>query len=85
MSANPIRPSATMNSSRFHSQSWAPGKTAVHSNFSDVHQHLDDNSHFFDEMMPCPQTGSEAKAAPHSQLKAKVLFQFFDGWPMTES
>ena len=74
-----------MKSLRIRSKSQASGKTAVHLSFSDVHQHLDDNSEPFDQLMPCPQTGPEPKAAPHSQLKAKVLFKFFDGWPRSES
>ncbi len=74
-----------MKTSRIRSKSQASGKTAVHLSFSDVHQHLDDNLHLFDELMENPQSGSEAKTASHSQFKAKVLFQFFDGWPMSES
>jgi len=74
-----------MKSSHFHTQSWAPGSAATHSNFSDVHQHLDDHSHLFDEMIQGSQFTSEPKAALHQKPKAKVLFQFFDGWPMSES
>ena len=74
-----------MKTSRIRSKSQASDMAAVHLSFSDVHQHLDDHSEPFDEMMPCPQTGAEQRCAPQSQLKAKVLFQFFDGWPMSES
>jgi len=74
-----------MKSSRCLSRSRAPGKTAVHSSFSDVHQYLDDNLYPLNEMMACPQSGAEPKTGPQLQPKAKVLFQFFDGWPMTES
>ena len=81
----PTQSSATMNSSYFHSQSRTPGDT-THSGFSDVHQHLDDNSHLLDEMIQNTLPASEQTAAfPHPQPKAKVLFQFFDGWPMSKS
>jgi len=74
-----------MNSSYFHAQSWAPVSASVHSSFSDVHQHLDDNSHLFDEMIRSAQFTPEQKAPLQQKPKAKVLFQFFDGWPMQES
>jgi hypothetical protein len=71
-------------SSYFQSQGRTPSSTA-HSSFFDVHQHLDDNSHLFDEMIQTTQSASEKMASPNQQPKAKVLFQFFDGWAMTES
>lgn len=80
----PTQPAETMNSSFFHSQSRAPGST-THVGFFDVHQHLDDNSHLFDEMIQNTPHGAVPDIAPHQQQKAKVLFQFFDGWPMSES
>jgi hypothetical protein len=51
----------------------------------DVHQHLDDCSHLFDEMMQNSQMAAGQNSPLHQKLKAKVLFQFFDGWPMPDS
>jgi len=73
-----------MNSSYFHTQSWAPGNCESHSSFSDV-QLLEDHSPLFDEMIQVCEAAAEPRAHVHPQPKAKVLFQFFDGWPMTES
>jgi hypothetical protein len=81
----PHRHSATMKASHFPSQSWALGSTATHSSFSDVHQHLDDASHLFEEMNQNSQTVTGQKATLPERSKAKVLFKFFDGWPMSES
>lgn len=72
-------------SSYFHTQSWASGSSHTHSSFLDVHQHLDDTSHLFDEMIEDSQTATGQNPPLHPNLKAKVLFQFFDGWPMSDS
>ena len=72
-------------SSYFHSQIWASGSNNTHSSFSDVHQHLDDTSHLFDEMIEYSQTAAGQNPPLHQKLNAKVLFQFFDGWPMSDS
>ncbi len=74
-----------MKSSYFHAQSWASGNNTAHSSFKDIQQHLDDTSHLQDEMTQNSQAGSEPKPPLHQKLKAKVLFQFFDGWPMSDS
>lgn len=74
-----------MNSSHSHSQSWTPGAPTTHAGFADVHQHLDDNSHLFDDIIKGAQQASETTTASAPQPKAKVLFQFFDGWPMSNS
>jgi hypothetical protein len=79
----PTPPTATMNSSSCHAECRAPG-TATHLGFTNLHQHLDDTSHLFDEMLQGTQLASSQKTALHHP-KAKVLFQFFDGWPMPES
>ncbi|MHB1079996.1 MAG: hypothetical protein ACYC67_11360 [Prosthecobacter sp.] len=73
-----------MKSSHFHSQSWA-SENSIHSSFTDVHQHLDDGSHLLDEMIQYSQSASGQNPPLHQKLKAKVLFQFFDGWPMSDS
>jgi hypothetical protein len=72
-------------SSYFHAQNWAAAHNTAHSSFTDVHQHLDDNSHLFDEMIQSSQLAAGQKEPSHPQPKAKVLFQFFDGWPMAAS
>ncbi len=74
-----------MNSSHFHTQSWAPVSAAAHSSFSDIHQHLDDHSPLFEDWSLGMQSAMEAKPPFLPQAKAKVLFQFFDGWPMSDS
>jgi len=81
----PNRHSATMKSSYFHAQSRATGTNIAHSSFSDVHQHLDDHSHLFDEMIRSSQLAAVQKVPLHQQPKAKVLFQFFDGCPTSAS
>ncbi len=75
----------TKNSSHFHAPSRTPRSSITHSGFADVHQHLDDHSHLFNEMLPNAQHPSEQKAALDQQPNAKVLFQFFDGSPMSQS
>jgi hypothetical protein len=72
-----------MNSSHF--QSRAPDNTTTRSSFFEVRPHLDDASHLFDEMAQGPQLAAEQKDGLHQQAKAKVLFQFFDGWPLSQS
>ncbi len=74
-----------MKSSHFHSQVWASCSNHSHSGLPDVHQHLDDCSHLFDEMMQNSQMAVGQNSPLHQKLKAKVLFQFFDGWPMSDS
>lgn len=74
-----------MNSTYLHTQSWAPGTCEGHSSFSDVQRLMEDHSHLFDEMIQGWEAAAEPRTQVHTQPKAKVLFQFFDGWPMTES
>ncbi len=73
-----------MKSSYFHSQSWA-AENSTHLSFMDVHPHLDDNSPLLDEMIQCSQAASGPNPPLQQKIKAKVLFQFFDGWPMADS
>lgn len=73
-----------MDSSCSHTQSWAPCSPGAHASFADVEQHLDDHPLLFDELILVSQLHTEASAASHPKAKAKVLFQFFDGWPMTD-
>ncbi|WP_395742761.1 hypothetical protein [Prosthecobacter sp.] len=74
-----------MKSSRIRSKTRVPGSTSFHSSFSDVHQHLDDSSPLFDELMQNLPWVPEQKTGLPQQHQAKVLFQFFDGWPAMES
>jgi hypothetical protein len=73
-----------MNSPYFPTHGWASGTSGTHLGFADVHQHLDDNSHLLDEMIQGENLAAEPKAAVRPQPKAKVLFQFFDGWATAE-
>ncbi len=76
-----------MNPSPLATPCWAPGSTAAHASFSDLCLHLEDTANPFDEMLRGTPQPPEPRAASsfHPPVKAKVLFQFFDGLPMAES
>lgn len=84
MFITPIQLTTTMNSSHFHTHGWASDNSTPHLGFADVHQHLEDNSHLFDEIIQYSHLVMVSTAASLQQPKSTTLFQFFDGWPMTE-
>jgi len=81
----PTQRTTTMNSSHVYPQTETPGATTTRLGFYEVHQHLENNTHFLDEMLQESNPAMQAKSSPGMQPNAKVLFQFFDGWHMVQS
>jgi hypothetical protein len=74
-----------MKSSHFHTQSWTSGTSPGYPGFPEIHPYLDEDSLLSDEMIQSSDLAAEKKADPHQPGKTKVLFKFFDGWPMPKS
>jgi hypothetical protein len=81
----PTPRTTTMNSSYVDTPSKAPGANNSHLSFYDVQRQIDDDSPWIDETLLCVAFHGEKMSPVCVEPKAKVLFQFFDGWSTAES
>lgn len=72
-----------MNSSQLHHQNWNSEIFESDSTYLDVHQHLDDNSHLYDEMLRTSQLATSNTSSVSKGLPSGILFHFFEGLPMS--